>query len=200
MEDENVAGIEIRHPFFISHVIVDAQREAHQLELLTAAIPVQQRLRLSGVGHAQFARGLSPGGKAESHEAAFDAAFADQLIELAQKFRRQEFLRSDAAQNTDSHGAIKGGSGTFAADDAQAKADPRRAIAQEVIKVTADFARGKDSRGQVNAKILRRNGPQQGALHALAACSSRSIRASSRATFSYRRAFSRAMASWAARM
>ena len=48
-----------------------------------------------------------------------------------------------------------------------AKADAGGAVAQEIVKIAADFAGGKDSRGEVHAEILGGNGPQQGALHDL---------------------------------
>ena len=167
MEHQDIAGIEVQRPLLVGHVIVDSERKADQLQLFATAAFEQQRLRLPGIGDAQFARGLAPGGEAESQEAALDAALADQLIELAQKLGGQKFLRRDAAQDADGHGAIKRGGGAFAADVAQAKAEARGTVAQEVVKVAADFARGKDPRGEVHAEVIRGNGPQQGALHAL---------------------------------
>ena len=132
-----------------------------RLNLLDAAILPEQRLRLSGIGDAQLAASLLPGGKTNRHVAAFDAPHANKLIELAQKFRGLKLVRREAAQDSCGDRAIERGGAAFSADVSQRDAQLFRAVGKKIVQIAADFAGGKNSRGDVQAKIDRRHGTQQ---------------------------------------
>ena len=89
------------------------------------------------------------------------------MVQLPEQFRRQKLLRRQAAQNPDGHGSVERRRRSLAADVAQAETHARGAVAKEIVQVAAYFARRDDARGQIHAKIVRRHGPQQSALHAL---------------------------------
>src|SRR3990172_13422742 len=129
MKDQDIAGIENHGPLLIRDVVEHSQREADEIQLLAAAAPEQQGLNLSGVGDAQFASGLAPGGKAHGHEAILDAALANQLIQLAQQLGGKKFQRRHAAENADGHGALEGSRGALSADVAEREAQARGAVA-----------------------------------------------------------------------
>ena len=98
IEKQNIAGVQPDAPFLIRGIVKNADRETRELELLDAPVFPEQRLRLPGIGHAELVAPLLPGGEANRHVAAVDAAVAHQLIELAKKFRGLELVRRKAAQ------------------------------------------------------------------------------------------------------
>src|SRR5215472_15856441 len=76
MKHENVAGLQRDSPLVVSHVIINSQRKSRQLDFAATIIFVQQRLRLPGIGNAQFLTAFLPRREACSHEAPFDAPLA----------------------------------------------------------------------------------------------------------------------------
>src|SRR5579859_2911504 len=102
-----------------------------------------------------------PRKKTHRHEAAFDAALADNLIELLQNFRRSQMLRSEAAQNSHGSRTIERGSASLSADVAERDAKFSRVVWHKVVEIAAQLARGNDARGNVQAILAARNRRQQ---------------------------------------
>src|SRR2546427_2284882 len=167
IKHEDIAGIQSDAPLVVGDVVVDAQRKPLQLDFVAAAAFPEQRLRLPSVGDAQLPPALLPGGKAEGHEAALDAALAGKLVHLAQHLGRLKLLLEETSQDADGDGPIESSGSSLSADVAQSHAELLRAIAQEVVEVAADFARGEVASGDVEAIVVGRNRPQQGGLDAL---------------------------------
>ena len=88
MKNHNVAGIESYAPIVIAGFFKNTQRKTCELDFSAAAVFVEERLGLSSIGDAEFAPAFLPGAETRGHKAAFDAAFANQLIQLAKKFGR----------------------------------------------------------------------------------------------------------------
>src|SRR5579864_603906 len=144
----------------ICGLVEHAHGKTGKRDFLAAAILKNQQLLLSGVRCAQNAlRGL-PRKKTHGHEAAFDAALANNLIELLQDLRRSQMLRSKTTQNSYSRGAIERGSASLSADVAEGDAKFSGAVGQKVVKVAAEFARGNDARGYVETVLASRHGRQ----------------------------------------
>src|SRR5579864_2286952 len=73
MEDDDIAGVQRDTPFVVAGLLKNAQRKAGQLNFSAAAVLIKQRLRLAGIGHAEFAPSFLPSRETSRHEAAFDA-------------------------------------------------------------------------------------------------------------------------------
>src|SRR5260370_22962866 len=151
----------------VGDVVVDAQRKPLQLDFVAAAAFPEQRLRLPGVGDAQLPPALLPGGKAEGHEAALDAALASQLVHLAQHLGRLKLLLEETSQDADGDGPVKSSGSSLSPDVSPSHPDLLRAIAQDIVEVAADFARGEVASGDVETIVVGGDRPQQGALDAL---------------------------------
>ena len=89
------------------------------------------------------------------------------MIHLAQHCGGLKFLRGQAAHDADSDGAVESGGCAFAANVAEGYAELLWAIAQEIVQIAADFARGDITRGDIEAVVFRRCGTQQRPLNAL---------------------------------
>jgi len=166
MKDEDISGFECHAPLVVVHFLKDAEGETGQFDSVAPAALVQKRLRLPGVGHAEFLTALLPRGEAGGHEAAFDPAFTYQLVHLTKHFRGLKFLRCQAAHDADSDRAVEGGGRAFAAHIAERYAELLWAITQEVVEVAADLARGDITRGNIETIVFRGRGTQQCALNA----------------------------------
>src|ERR1700741_2233291 len=77
MEDDDVAGVQRDAPFVVTGLLKNAQRKSGQLDLSAAGVLIKERLRLTGIGHAEFAPSFLPRREASGHEAAFNAPFAN---------------------------------------------------------------------------------------------------------------------------
>src|SRR3989441_3884829 len=143
VKHEDITGIKSDAPLVVGDVVVDAQGKPLQLDFVAAAAFPEQRLRLPGVGDAQLPPALLPGGKAEGHEAALDAALAGKLVHLAQHLGGLKLLLEATSQDADGDGTREIRGSSLSADVAQSHAELLRAIAQEIVEVAADFARGE---------------------------------------------------------
>src|SRR2546426_9138530 len=152
-----VAGIKHNSPLLVANVVVNSEGKADQVRLFAAAALPEQRLRLAGVGDAQLAPAILPGGEAQRHEAAFNAALADQFVHLAEHLGGLQLLRGQAAENSNGHRTVERRGAAFAADVAQGHAELLRAVTQEVVKVAADFASREDARRDVQAVVFGRH-------------------------------------------
>ena len=88
---------------FLKH----SQRKSGEHDSFAAAAVIEERLFLSGVGNSQFVAAAVPGGEAQSHEAAFDATFAEKSVDRAQHFRGAMLLRAQATERADRNRAVK---------------------------------------------------------------------------------------------
>ena len=110
---------------------------------------------------AKFVAPFLPRGEANRHVAAFHAAVAHQLIQLAEKFRGLQLVRRKAAQNSGGHRAVERRGASLPADVSQSDAQLLRAVGKKIVQIAADFPRGKNSRGDVEAEIDVGHGAQQ---------------------------------------
>src|SRR4030095_9325417 len=154
MKNHDVTGIEGDAPLVVTGLFENSKGKSCQLDLATAAILVEKRLGLAGIGHAKFAAALLPGCKAGGHEAAFDAALADELIHLAEHFSGLQFLRSESGHDADGDGSVKRRGGTFPADIGKSDANLLRSIAEKFVQVAANFAGRKVTRSHVEAVVF----------------------------------------------
>ncbi len=76
-------------------------------------------------------------------------------------------MRGKAAQDSRGDGAVKRRGASLSADVSQRDAQLLRAIGEKIVQIAANFPRGKNSRGDVQAEIDARHGAQQGVLQAL---------------------------------
>src|SRR5580704_1550097 len=97
---------------FLKH----SQRKSGEHDSFAAAAVIEERLFLSGIGNAQFMAAAVPGGEAQSHEAAFDAALAEKSIDSPQHFRGAVLLWAQAAQRANRYRAVKSGGASLPAD------------------------------------------------------------------------------------
>ncbi len=78
-EHDDIARIQNIAALVVGHLFKHPQGKAGQLNLLAAAAMKKQWLLLASIGNAQPALAAVPGGKAESHEPAFDQALAREI-------------------------------------------------------------------------------------------------------------------------
>src|SRR5277367_2641652 len=112
----DVALIQDIAPLIVSRFLKHPQREASQHDAFAAAAVIEERFFLSGIGNPQFVATAVPGGEAESHEAAFDAALAEKSVDGVQHFGGAMLLRTQASQRADRYGAIKSRGASLPAD------------------------------------------------------------------------------------
>src|SRR6202048_1058397 len=106
MKYHDIARLQRTRPHLVADSSKNPQRKSGQFDFPAAAIFIKKWLRLPGIGHAEFRAALLPGGETRGHKPAFDAAFANYLVHLAQQFRWLQLLRRKAAHDTDRHGAV----------------------------------------------------------------------------------------------
>src|SRR5208282_2559779 len=147
IEDDHVAGIEYERPFVIGRFLENSERKTRQRNLFALSPVAENRLLLSRVREAQKAAPAIPGGKAESHEAALDQAFAQKSVDGAKHVRGPRLQRAEAAQGSDGDRAVQRGGASLPAHVAESDAQILRAVAEKVIQIAAQLARRDDARG-----------------------------------------------------
>src|SRR6266568_6524670 len=165
MKHENVAWLERDSPLVVGHVFINSQWKARQFDFPTTVVFVQERLRLPGIGDAQLLTALLPRCETRGHEPPLDAPFTYELIHLLQHFRRLQFLRREAAHNSNRHGAIQSRGSSFPAYIAKGEPQLLRAVTQELVQIAAHFASRKIARGDVDTVVVRRHRSEQRALN-----------------------------------
>src|SRR5262245_11002502 len=166
MENHNVAWFKRDAPFVVACFLKNAERKSSQLDFAAAPILIEQRLRLPGIGNTEFAAAFLPRRKARSHETAFDAPLADELIHLAQHFRRLQFLRSQTAHDANRHGTVERSGSSLSADIRKCHAELLRAGAEELEQIATDFTSREVTRGHIELEIFGGNRTDQRALNA----------------------------------
>src|SRR5258706_5307572 len=167
IENQNVSLVEFHTPLVIGGIVKNADGKSGTLQLFDATILPEQRLCLPGIGDAQHTASFLPGSKTKRHIAALDATVADQLIQLAQKFRGLKFVRREAAKNSRRNGSVQRRGAAFAADVPERDAQLLRAVGKKIVQVAAHLPRGKNPCGDVQPKIEGGHGTQQRVLQAL---------------------------------
>ena len=119
---------------------------------------IEQRLRLSGIRHAQFATALLPGSEACSHESPLNAALANELIHLTQHFRGLQFLRSETSHDANRDSAVECSRRAFAERGAPGVIGASEAdIEEEEVKLDCEERVAKHRKRPGNVAI--RNSP-----------------------------------------
>ena len=167
MKHQNIARGERNSPFLVRNLFKNAERKTGELDLAAAPLFVQKRLRLTGIRHAQLAAPFLPRREASGHKPALDAAFANHLVHLAQHFCGLQLLRRQAAHDSDRHRAVERRRCSLAADVTQSDAELVGTVAQKIVQIATDFARGNIARRHIQSKIFRGHRAQQRTLNAL---------------------------------
>src|ERR1700678_418195 len=107
-----------------------------------------------------------PGGKAESHKAAFDASLAEKTVDRAKHFGGAMLLRAEAAQRADGDSAVESGGASLSGDVTDRDAQFLRTVTEKVVEVSAQFARADDASGDVEAVLGARQTREKRALNA----------------------------------
>ncbi len=133
IENKNVSLGKLDAPLVIGGIVKDADRESSELELFDVAILPEQGLRLPRIGDAKLVAPLLPSGKTDGHVPSINAAVADQLVQLAKKFRGLKFVRREAPKNTGGNGSVERRGAALAADVPERDAQLLRAVGKEIV-------------------------------------------------------------------